>query len=257
MASPVEKSDSDVIAAMLRFSDSLFSALLAESFAKAGGKLQSFEIPPHRENIRNGIASALKPAREACLLPFISVWQRFQPYVEAAADPFAATRFGLPENRDQGRTSVAAAIPGIAGARSYHRPADRRSALPGALRPRQAGYTDRAHLRRAGQRGIGEEAVRVNLSCPGRGASFFTVHRRAGTPYATWPRGPPDQQRTTPQARRDCAASGARVLLFLVHRLALFDERRQPFGASSSAKSREQITLDMDPSDSGVSKARF
>src|ERR1700727_3832454 len=40
-----------------------------------------------------------------------------------------------------------------------------------------------------------------DLLCPGRGAAFFTMHRRAGT-HVHPKRWTPDQQRTTPQARR-------------------------------------------------------
>ena len=42
---------------------------------------------------------------------------------------------------------------------------------------------------------------RFQVSCPGRGAAFFTLLRRAGTYKFALP-WTPDQQRTTPQERR-------------------------------------------------------
>jgi acetyl-CoA hydrolase/transferase-like protein len=64
------KSDADVIAAMLAIADSRFQGELARQ-AKGAGKLpKSFEIPAaHRENYPDRITAALKPAREAGLLP--------------------------------------------------------------------------------------------------------------------------------------------------------------------------------------------
>jgi acyl-CoA hydrolase len=64
------KSDAETVAAMLSVTDSRFQAELAK-IAKDAGKLpKDFEIPPaHRENFPEAIAVALKPAREAGLLP--------------------------------------------------------------------------------------------------------------------------------------------------------------------------------------------
>src|SRR6266702_3552300 len=64
------KSDADVIAAMLQIADSRFQGELAR-VAKDAGKLpRSFEIPAaYRENFPERIRDALKPAREAGLLP--------------------------------------------------------------------------------------------------------------------------------------------------------------------------------------------
>jgi hypothetical protein len=64
------QSDADVIAAMLAVSDSRFQSELARQ-AKDAGKLPTgFEIPAaHRENFPERIAAALKPARDAGLLP--------------------------------------------------------------------------------------------------------------------------------------------------------------------------------------------
>ncbi len=45
------------------------------------------------------------------------------------------------------------------------------------------------------------------VSCPGRGAAFFTMHRRAGTQGDAGAQWTPDQQRTASR----CAASGARI----------------------------------------------
>jgi len=84
------KSDAETIAAMLSVSDSRFQAELAD-VAKDAGKLpKAFEIPrAHRENFPEAIAAALKPAREAGLLPsfpfggdFTDVEQRLIPALQ-------------------------------------------------------------------------------------------------------------------------------------------------------------------------------
>jgi hypothetical protein len=64
------KSDADVIAAMLGITDSRFQADLMRQAKDAGKLPKSFEIAAsHRENFPERIAAALKPAREAGLLP--------------------------------------------------------------------------------------------------------------------------------------------------------------------------------------------
>jgi hypothetical protein len=65
------KSDAEVVAAMLQVSDSRFQDELARR-AKDAGKLPAgYEIPrAHRENFPERIAEALRPARQAGLLPF-------------------------------------------------------------------------------------------------------------------------------------------------------------------------------------------
>ena len=64
------KSDADVIAAMLQVADSRFQAELARQAKDAGKLPRAFEIPPaYRENTPERIARALKPARQAGLLP--------------------------------------------------------------------------------------------------------------------------------------------------------------------------------------------
>jgi Acetyl-CoA hydrolase/transferase C-terminal domain len=64
------KSDADVIAAMLAVADSRFQGELARQAKDAGKLAKSFEIPSaHRENFPERIAAALKPARDAGLLP--------------------------------------------------------------------------------------------------------------------------------------------------------------------------------------------
>jgi hypothetical protein len=64
------KSDADVIAAMLQVADSRFQAELARQAKDAGKLPKNFEIPAaHRENFPERIANALKPARDAGLLP--------------------------------------------------------------------------------------------------------------------------------------------------------------------------------------------
>ena len=64
------KSDADVIAAMLGIADFRFQPELARQAKDAGKLPKGFEIPAaHRENHPERIADALKPAREAGLLP--------------------------------------------------------------------------------------------------------------------------------------------------------------------------------------------
>jgi hypothetical protein len=64
------KSDADVIAAMLQVTDSRFQDELARQAKDAGKLSKHFEIPAAcRENYPDRIANALKPAREAGLLP--------------------------------------------------------------------------------------------------------------------------------------------------------------------------------------------
>jgi acetyl-CoA hydrolase/transferase-like protein len=84
------KSDADVIAAMLAVADSRFQPELARIARDAGKLPKSFEIPAaHRENFPERIAGALKPAREAGLLPsfpfgsdFTDVEQRLIPALQ-------------------------------------------------------------------------------------------------------------------------------------------------------------------------------
>jgi hypothetical protein len=88
------KSDSEVIAAMLGVTDSRFQDDLMRR-AKDAGKLQrSFEIPAEaRDNRPERIVAALKPAREAGLLPtfpfgsdFTAVEQRLIPALQVLQD---------------------------------------------------------------------------------------------------------------------------------------------------------------------------
>jgi hypothetical protein len=88
------KSDTEVIAAMLHVADSRFQNELAR-WAKDAGKLaKDFEIQPaYRENHPDRIANALKPAREAGLLPsfpfgsdFSDVEQRLIPALQFLGD---------------------------------------------------------------------------------------------------------------------------------------------------------------------------
>jgi hypothetical protein len=88
------KSDADVIAAMLGVSDSRFQDELARAAKDAGKLPRNYEIPAaHRENVPERIAEALKPAREAGLLPwfpfgsdFTDVEQRLIPALEILQD---------------------------------------------------------------------------------------------------------------------------------------------------------------------------
>jgi hypothetical protein len=94
------KSDADVIAAMLQVADSRFQDELARQ-AKDSGKLpKNFEIPAaYRDNHPERIANALKPAREAGLLPlfpfgsdFTDVEQRLIPALRLLQDAQGAPR---------------------------------------------------------------------------------------------------------------------------------------------------------------------
>jgi acetyl-CoA hydrolase/transferase-like protein len=88
------KSDAETIAAMLAVTDSRFQDGLTRQ-AKEAGKLQSnYEIPgAYRDNRPERIAEALKPAREAGLLPtfpfgsdFTEVEQRLIPALQVLQD---------------------------------------------------------------------------------------------------------------------------------------------------------------------------
>jgi hypothetical protein len=88
------KSDSEVIAAMLQVTDSRFQAELARQAKDAGKLPRDFEIlAAYRENLPERIASALKPARAAGLLPsfpfgsdFTDVEQRLIPALQLLQD---------------------------------------------------------------------------------------------------------------------------------------------------------------------------
>jgi acyl-CoA hydrolase len=93
------QSDADVIAAMLSVADSRFQDGLMRQAKEAGKLPKGYEIPAaHRENFPDRIQAALKPARDAGLLPafpfgsdFTDVEQRLIPALqglkEASADP--------------------------------------------------------------------------------------------------------------------------------------------------------------------------
>ncbi|MBR0898105.1 acetyl-CoA hydrolase [Bradyrhizobium tropiciagri] len=84
------KSDADVIAAMLQVSDSRFQSELMRQAKDAGKLPRSHEIAAvHRENYPERIGAALKPARDAGLLPsfpfgsdFTDVEQRLIPALQ-------------------------------------------------------------------------------------------------------------------------------------------------------------------------------
>ena len=88
------KSDADVIAAMLQVADSRFQDELARQAKDAGKLPKDYEIPAaHRDNHPERVANALKPAREAGLLPsfpfgtdFTDVEQRLIPALQLLQD---------------------------------------------------------------------------------------------------------------------------------------------------------------------------
>ncbi len=117
------KSDADVIAAMLAVADSRFQAELARQAKDAGKLPKEFEIPAaHRDNHPDRIAAALKPAREAGLLPqfpfgsdFTDTEQRLIPALQLLQDAQRAPQ-RLPGMLWQGltRTPDAADSEGLA-----------------------------------------------------------------------------------------------------------------------------------------------
>ena len=88
------KSDADVIAAMLGVADSRFQDELARAAKDAGKLPKGYQIPAAcRENLPERVARALKPAREAGLLPsfpfgsdFTDVEQRLIPALQTLQD---------------------------------------------------------------------------------------------------------------------------------------------------------------------------
>ncbi len=88
------KSDADVIAALLSIADSRFQDELARAAKEAGKLPKNHEIPlPARDNTPDRITAALKPAREAGLLPsfpfgsdFTEVEQRLIPALQILQD---------------------------------------------------------------------------------------------------------------------------------------------------------------------------
>lgn len=88
------KSDAEVIAAMLQVSDSRFQDELVRKAKDAGKLPKSYQIPAaFRENVPERIAAALRPAREAGLLPpypfgsdFTPVEQRLIPALQILQD---------------------------------------------------------------------------------------------------------------------------------------------------------------------------
>jgi hypothetical protein len=88
------KTDADVIATMLQVADSRFQDELARQAKDAGKLPKNFQVPAaHRENYPERIASALRPAREAGLLPsfpfgsdFTDVEQRLIPALQILQD---------------------------------------------------------------------------------------------------------------------------------------------------------------------------
>jgi hypothetical protein len=88
------RSDAEVIAAMLQVADSRFQSELARQAKDAGKLPKGFEIPAaHRENFPERVSAALKPARDAGLLPtfpfgtdFTDVEQRLIPALQLLRD---------------------------------------------------------------------------------------------------------------------------------------------------------------------------
>lgn len=116
------QSDADVIAAMLAVSDSRFQNELMKQAKDAGKLPKVFEIPAaHRENFPDRITAALKPSRDAGLLPafpfgsdFTDVERRLIPALqilkEASASPLNLLGLawqGVSDRRDADEASLA------------------------------------------------------------------------------------------------------------------------------------------------------
>jgi Acetyl-CoA hydrolase/transferase C-terminal domain len=94
------KSDAEVIAAMLGVTDSRFQDELMRQAKDAGKLPKNFEIPPaSRDNHPERITAALKPARDASLLPsfpfgsdFTEIEQRLIPALQILQDAQRAPR---------------------------------------------------------------------------------------------------------------------------------------------------------------------
>jgi hypothetical protein len=107
------KSDAEVIAAMLQVADSRFQDELMRQAKDAGKLPRNFEIPAaYRDNRPEKIAAALKPAREAGLLPsfpfgsdFTDVEQRLIPALQVLQDAQRTPQF-LPGLLWQGLTGT-------------------------------------------------------------------------------------------------------------------------------------------------------
>jgi hypothetical protein len=105
------KSDAETIAAMLAITDSRFQDELARTAKDAGKLPKQHEIPrAHRENFPDRIAQALKPARDAGLLPsfpfgsdFDAVEQRLIPALQLLREA-QRTPLALPGLLWQGMT---------------------------------------------------------------------------------------------------------------------------------------------------------
>ena len=158
---------------MLAVTDSRFQAELARQAKDAGKLPKNFEIPAaYRDNHPERIAGALKPARDAGLLPsfpfgsdFTEAEQRLIPGVAVVA----------------GRAACAAA-PGRIVVAGIDPPARcSRRGMPGAARSRPAGNMVRTCLPCAGQRGAGQEpysmtpVVRAGCGDPLRTRAFGNV----------------------------------------------------------------------------------
>ncbi len=143
------KSDADVIAAMLGITDSRFQDELMRQAKDAGKLPKNFEIPAGcRDNHPERIAGALKPAREAGLLPtfpfgtdFTEVEQRLIPALQVLQDAQRVPR----------RLAGLLWRGLIRSARCVRR------RMPGKTWSRQARDMARTRLSRAGQCRVGEE----------------------------------------------------------------------------------------------------
>ena len=148
------KSDAEVIAAMLGVADSRFQDDLMRQAKDAGKLPRHYEIPAaSRDNHPERIAGALKPAREAGLLPsfpfgsdFTEVEQRLIPALQVLQNA-QRTPQRLPGMLWQGI--------------DRHPPDAADQRMPRASRSGQAYNVRGARVSRAGQRGAGAEPRRV------------------------------------------------------------------------------------------------
>ena len=233
------KSDAETIAAMLAITDSRFQDELAK-IAKDAGKLpKNFEIPrSHRENFPERIAQALKPARDAGLLPsfpfgsdFDAVEQRLIPALQLLREA-QRTPLLLPgllwqgmSSRRMARSLECLARLGLDQPKTFAERAYR--ALVNAALTR----SEIARCRRVGKAKRAHHCSRMLMTRWWAFASAFAHPTKS---------------------------ADADQLPVLVHRLALLDERRHAFGAVFQRKGRvEQIALDTHAFRQRVSNARL
>ena len=239
------KSDAETIAAMLAVTDSRFQDELA-GIAKDAGKLpKDHEIPrSHRENFPERIAQALKPARDAGLLPSFPFGSDFDD-VEQRLIP------ALQLLREAQRTPLL--LPGLLWQGMRQPPdASNRECLARLGLDRPTTFAERAY----------RALVNAALARSRGNSSRRPCERRVGKSAATCP---PSLQHRRARGRGGSAALRSQgrqrrlpLYLFLFTGLRFSMNAAMPSERSSSAKVEwNKLRSTFMPSDSGVSNARL